>query len=76
MLPLISDEKFELDDLIVMPDAKARLIAQSSFSCYLLRKGKIRKISLETGVLTNAERDIILAGSLINYYAENAKKED
>ncbi|MDY6078396.1 MAG: hydratase [Eubacteriales bacterium] len=76
MLPLISDEKFEVDDLIVMPDAKARLIAQSSFSCYLLRKGKIKKITLNAGVLTNAERDIILAGSLINYYAENAKKED
>ena len=76
MLPLISKDRFEVNDVIIMPDVKTRLIAQNSFSAYLVRNGAVKRITLDMDTITLTERDIILAGSLINYYAESAKKED
>lgn len=76
MLPLISKDRFEVNDVIIMPDVKTKLIAQNSFSAYLVRNGAVKRITLDMDTITLTERDIILAGSLINYYAESAKKED
>ena len=76
MLPLLSKDRFEVNDVIIMPDVKTRLIAQNSFSAYLVRNGAVKRITLDMDTITLTERDIILAGSLINYYAESAKKED
>ena len=62
--------------MCIRDSVKTRLIAQNSFSAYLVRNGAVKRITLDMDTITLTERDIILAGSLINYYDESAKKED
>ena len=69
MLPFISDSIFKTDDIIIIGDIKAHLLAQRvAFGAILVRGGAAKRISLRIDNLTDAERDIILAGCLINYY--------
>ena len=73
MLPFVIDEdyKFDIDDYVFIPDiVKAIKDKSDIIKAYVVNKD-MRELNLTLGALTDDERDIILAGCLINYYKEN-----
>lgn len=73
MLPFVMEEdyKFDIDDYIFIPDiVKAIKDKSDIIKAYVVNKD-MHELKLTLGALTDDERDIILAGCLINYYKEN-----
>ena len=73
MLPFVisEDYAFDVDDYVFVPSIKEAIINKAdTIKAYVVNKG-MAEISLTLGDLTDDERDIILAGCLINYYKEN-----
>ena len=73
MLPFVIDEdyKFDIDDYVFIPDiVKAIKDKYDVIKAYVVNKD-MHELNLTLGALTDDERDIILAGCLINYYKEN-----
>ncbi|MBQ7708267.1 MAG: hydratase [Lachnospiraceae bacterium] len=73
MLPFVIDEdyKFDIDDYVFIPDiVKAIKDKSDVIKAYVVNKD-MHELDLTLGALTDDERDIILAGCLINYYKEN-----
>ena len=73
MLPLIYEEEipFENGDYIFIPEIrKAIEDKKSEISAFVVRDGKLNPFTLKMGDITDDERKIILAGCLINFYAE------
>ena len=73
MLPLLLDGEpvFERYDWIVLPGIR-EAVAQKApqIQAWAFRDGKPVSFTLTLGDLTDDEREIILAGCLINYYAK------
>ena len=69
MLPLLADKNdFEVGDYVYIENVKAGLIAGAKeFKAKVIGK-TTRDITLKMDALTDAEKDIILKGCLINYY--------
>ena len=69
MLPLLCDEnKFEVDDYIYVENIKDGVLSGAKeFKAKVIGK-KTREITLKMDALTDAEKQIILKGCLINYY--------
>ena len=63
-------EVFELGDYLFVPGVRQAVLEnKSSFPAYAVKTdGIVTKFSVSTGALTKAERQIIVAGCLINYY--------
>ncbi len=63
-------EVFELGDYLFVPGVRQAVLEnKSSFPAYAVKTdGTVTKFSISTGALTKAERQIIVAGCLINYY--------
>lgn len=73
MLPFVMDEdySFSVDDYVFIPGvAQAIRNKTDVIKAYVVNNG-MREIDLKLGALTDDERDIILAGCLINYYKTN-----
>lgn len=73
MLPFVMEEDyaFSVDDYIFIPGiADAIKNKDAMISAYVVGDN-MKEIKLTLGDLTDDERDIILAGCLINYYKEN-----
>ncbi len=73
MLPFLLDEDytFDVDDYIFVPNIRQAIIDKTpEIKAYVVNKD-MRQLTLTLGDLTDDERDIILAGCLINYYKEN-----
>ena len=74
MIPFIYDGEdlpFEIGDYIYVPEIRKAIINKNiSADAYILRPGKCLPIYLQLPELTDDERDIILAGCLINYYRD------
>lgn len=75
MLPFVADGLKELDlqpgDRVYIPGVRALLEGDGeSVQATVLRDGGETSVTLSLPGLTREERDIILAGCLINYYAE------
>lgn len=73
MLPFVMDEDyaFDVDDYVFVPNIVDAIKEKKDIiKAYVVNKD-MREISLTLGALTDDERDIILAGCLINYYKEN-----
>jgi len=72
MIPFIYDGEdlpFANDDYIFVPNIRNAIKNKDkSLKSYILRDGSINEIVLQIPELTDDERDIILAGCLINYY--------
>ncbi len=65
-------EKFALGDFVYIPSIRNALAEKTDkVTAYLLKDGQKTPLELTFDTLTDAERDILLAGSLINYYAAN-----
>ena len=76
MLPFtLADPKdfdlFTVGSLLFVPSIR-RIVAEGGSECeaLLLKDGKTVPVSLSLGRLTEPEREILLAGCLINYYAK------
>jgi aconitate hydratase len=72
MLPFVMEEdyQFNVDDYIFVPGiAKAVRDKDDIIKAYVVGDN-MKEINLTLGALTDAERDIILAGCLINYYRQ------
>ncbi len=63
---------FSVGSLLFVPSIR-KTVAEGGSECEgkLLRDGKIIPVALSLGRLTDAEREILLAGCLINYYAKS-----
>ncbi len=73
MLPFVMDEDyaFDIDDYVFVPGIVDAIKNKDDvIKAYVVNKG-MKEISLTLGALTDDERDIILAGCLINYYKTN-----
>ncbi len=73
MVPFLlhGDPSFSAGSWIFIPGIRQAMErGEMEFSAYVAGKGSFEKITLETGVLTEDERAVILAGSLINYNRE------
>ena len=69
MIPFLSGEDVEAGDIIVVPDVRAGIEAgEREFAAKLFRGESCRDITLALDPLTADEKQIILCGSLINYY--------
>jgi aconitate hydratase len=72
MLPFVMEEdyQFNIDDYVFIPGiAKAVKDKTEIIKAYVVGND-MKEINLTLGALTDAERDIILAGCLINYYRQ------
>jgi aconitate hydratase len=72
MLPFVMEEdyQFSVNDYVFVPGiAKAIRDKDDIIKAYVVGDD-MKEISLTLGALTDAERDIILAGCLINYYRQ------
>ena len=71
MLPFIFDKEnlpFENGDYVFIPQvAQGIKDKKSEFTAYVVRNGEMKEFTLKMGELTDDEREIILAGCLINY---------
>ena len=71
MLPFLFDEEnlpFENGDYVFIPQvAQGIKDKKSEFTAYVVRNGEMKEFTLKMGELTDDEREIILAGCLINY---------
>ena len=70
MFPFIFDDEpeFSVGDYIFIPNIRQALETGNSQISALHIGDKIKQINLSTGVLSEEERQILLAGCLINYY--------
>ena len=66
-------EVFELGDYIFVPGIREAVLEnKESFSAYAVKPdGTVTEFPVSTGALTEAERQIIADGCLINYYRNN-----
>ena len=73
MLPFILDGEtpFENGDYIFVPAIKEAIKdKKTEIPAYIVKDGKLVPFTLKMGDITDDERKIILAGCLINFYAE------
>ena len=69
MIPFLSGEDVEAGDIIIVPGVRAGIEAgEREFAAKLVRGESCREITLALDPLTADEKQIILCGSLINYY--------
>ncbi|MDE5990056.1 MAG: hydratase [Clostridia bacterium] len=69
MLPFLSDEKYEIDDIIIVYDVKSVIDnGGCEFKAKIVRGDKVIDTTLRIDALTDDEREIISKGCLINYY--------
>ncbi|MDD4772328.1 MAG: hydratase [Eubacteriales bacterium] len=78
MLPFLLEGKpqFETGDYIYIPEVRFALVLKRDIiNAFVIRKtGETIKIKLRLGPLTDEEREIMLAGCLINHYSAGLKK--
>ena len=69
MLPFLSEDDFADGEIVIVPGVKAAVASGATeFAAKAVADGKVRDITLRMEPLTESEREIVLAGCLINYY--------
>ena len=73
MLPFVMEEdySFKVDDYVFVPGIVDAIKNKDDIIKAYVVGDDMKEIKLTLGALTDDERDIILAGCLINYYKEN-----
>ena len=60
---------FALGDYVFIPGVRAAIANKDEvIKAYAVTAGGVKEFDVKLGELTDAERDIIMAGCLINYY--------
>ena len=75
MLPFVTKELEQLNlqpgDVVILPGVRTALASGSEvFEARLVQQGKETSVTLHLPNMTQEERDVILSGCLINYYAQ------
>lgn len=72
MIPFLADSNdFNVYDTIYIPNIREGIIAGNTvFEAILINDNGTRNLTLKIDSLTNDEKDIILAGCLMNYYRD------
>jgi aconitate hydratase len=61
---------FGLNDYIFVPNIRAAISAKADeIDCYVVKESGAKPFKAKFGALTDTERQILLDGCLINYYA-------
>ena len=69
MFPFLSEEALAVGDYVLVPDLRRQMEQGSdAFAAWVLSGGTVKPLTLRLGGLTADERQILLDGSLINYY--------
>ena len=70
MLPLLdADTDYRIGDVVIIKNLRDVIIGgESEFDAVRVRDGVCKDIKLSAGALTEAEKQILLDGCLINYY--------
>ncbi len=69
MLPFLSDDDFADGEIVIIPGVKEAVASgATTFAAKAVNGPVVRDVTLRMEPLTASERDIILAGCLINYY--------
>ena len=74
MLPFITEEEhdhlsFQNGDYIFVPKIRKAIEDKASeVKAYVVKDGELKEVSFKLGDMTDAEREIIVKGCLINYY--------
>ena len=74
MLPFITEEEhdqlsFQNGDYIFVPKIRKAIEDKGSeVKAYVVKDGELKEVSFKLGDMTDAEREIIVKGCLINYY--------
>ena len=74
MLPFITEEdheslSFQNGDYIFVPDIKKAVAEKASeITAYVVKEEELKEVTFKLGDMTDAEREIITKGCLINYY--------
>jgi aconitate hydratase len=75
MLPFVIEEDLENNDYVFIPGIAGAIgSAAPSLEGWLIRGGKPRLLPLKTPELNPIEREIVLAGCLINYNRKQLEK--
>jgi aconitate hydratase len=71
MIPFLADKNdFTLGELVYIPSVKEKLLrGDTEYPAIVYGESGSRKITLRVDELTPDEKDIIVKGCLINYYA-------
>ena len=72
ILPFTTDEEFNYDvnDYVFVPDIREKILkGEEVFPAKVITKDSVKDITLYVKGLTEDEKDIILKGCLMNYYA-------
>ncbi len=69
MIPFITKENFEVDDIVIVPNVKESLLSDTPFTLYIVRGDLVIVGEATVDKLTQDEKTIIKDGCLINYYA-------
>lgn len=80
MMPFTIDESVEFDyepyDYVFVPEIRQAVInAKESVKGYLIGKNGAKEITLHMAGLTDKEREILLSGCLMNWYAAQNKED-
>lgn len=78
MIPFLMEEEpeFEVDDYIYVPDIRNAIDGMMShIPAYVIKEGAVSEISLHIADMTDEEKAIVKAGSLINYNRNRNKQE-
>jgi len=69
MFPFLCEEALAVGDYVLVPDLRRQMEQGSdAFAAWVLSGGNVKPLTLRLGGLTADERQILLDGSLINYY--------
>ena len=69
ILPFLIEDKEDYQDAwIYVVDVKESILANKDIKAYSIKGDKVKEITLRVGDLSEEEKDILLSGSLINYY--------
>ena len=79
MLPFITEEEhtklsFRNGDYLFVPDIRKAVEDKASTIKAYVVGDDLKEIDLKLGDLTDAEREIILKGCLINYYTDSSEE--
>lgn len=70
MIPFLTEEEYRLNDIIVVKNISDKIKnGDTEFDAMLVRGDRVTDFKLKMDSLTDDEKDIILKGCLINYYA-------
>ena len=72
ILPFVVEDKEPLKDAwVLIKNVREAIVSGTTCKAYIIKNEKVEEVDYQLGNLTEEEKKILLAGSLINYYKES-----